>query len=123
MLLSLTAKLLHVMLKRPLNLFTAENNSESVDVLTHSNTGTSGTVTSYLRPQNGPIVERTYHWSHVRQIATDRTIKQSYDPCDNANKSDVVMVENHGKHMICCFATRSTYDSMVSHASITPHSS
>ena len=39
------AKLLHVMLKRPLNLFTAENNSESVDVLTHSNTGTPGTVT------------------------------------------------------------------------------
>ena len=37
--------LLHVMLKRPLNLFTAENNSESVDVLTHSNTGTPGTVT------------------------------------------------------------------------------
>ena len=45
MLLSLTAKLLHVMLKRQLNLFTAENNSESVDVLTHSNTGTPGTVT------------------------------------------------------------------------------
>ena len=45
MLLSLTAKLLHVMLKRRLNLFTAENNSESVDVLTHSNTGTPGTVT------------------------------------------------------------------------------
>ena len=44
-LLSLTAKLLHVMLKRRLNLFTAENNSESVDVLTHSNTGTPGTVT------------------------------------------------------------------------------
>ena len=43
--LSLTAKLLHVMLKRRLNLFTAENNSESVDVLTHSNTGTPGTVT------------------------------------------------------------------------------
>ena len=36
---------LHVMLKRRLNLFTAENNSESVDVLTHSNTGTPGTVT------------------------------------------------------------------------------
>ena len=33
------------MLKRRLNLFTAEHNSESVDVLTHSNTGTSGTVT------------------------------------------------------------------------------
>ena len=45
MLLSPTAKLLHVMLKRRLNLFTAENNSESVDVLTHSNTGTPGTVT------------------------------------------------------------------------------
>ena len=30
---------------RRLNLFTAENNSESVDVLTHSNTGTPGTVT------------------------------------------------------------------------------
>ena len=44
-LLSLTAKLLHVMLKRRLNLFTAENNSESVDVLTHSNTGTPGMVT------------------------------------------------------------------------------
>ena len=35
----------NVMLKRRLNLFTAENNSESVDVLTHSNTGTPGTVT------------------------------------------------------------------------------
>ena len=34
-----------VMLKRALNLFMAENNSESVDVLTHSNTGTPGTVT------------------------------------------------------------------------------
>ena len=45
MLLSITAKLLHVMLKRRLNLFTAEHNSESVDVLTHSNTGTPGTVT------------------------------------------------------------------------------
>ena len=43
MLLSLIAKLLHVMLKRRLNLFTA--NSESFDVLTHSNTGTPGTVT------------------------------------------------------------------------------
>ena len=43
MLLSLMAKLLHVMLKR--RLITAENNSESVDVLTHSNTGTPGTVT------------------------------------------------------------------------------
>ena len=32
-------------LKRRLNLFTAEDNSESVDVLTHSNTGTPGTVT------------------------------------------------------------------------------
>ena len=31
--------------KKRLNLFTAENNSESVDVLTHSNTGTPGTVT------------------------------------------------------------------------------
>ena len=42
MLLSLTAKLLHVvMLKRPLSLFMAENNSESVDVdppLQHSHT-------------------------------------------------------------------------------------
>ena len=34
-----------MMLNRRLNLFTAENNSESVDVLTHSNTGTPGTVT------------------------------------------------------------------------------
>ena len=34
-----------VMLKRRLNLFTAENNSESVDVLTQSKTGTPGTVT------------------------------------------------------------------------------
>ena len=42
---SLTAKLLHVMLKRPHNLFMPENNSESVDVLTQSNTGTPGTVT------------------------------------------------------------------------------
>ena len=38
-------QLLHVMLKRRLNLFTAENNSESVDVLTHSNTGTPGMAT------------------------------------------------------------------------------
>ena len=48
MLLSLTAKLLHVvMLKRPHNLFMAENNSESVDVAPppHSNTDTPGTVT------------------------------------------------------------------------------
>ena len=48
MILSLTAKLLHVvMLKRPLNLFMAENNSESVDVdpPPHSNTDTPGTVT------------------------------------------------------------------------------
>ena len=37
--------ILHVMLKRRLNLSTAENNSESVDVLTHSITGTPGTVT------------------------------------------------------------------------------
>ena len=45
MLLSLTAKLWYVMLKRRLNLFTAEHNSESVDVLTNSNRGTTGTVT------------------------------------------------------------------------------
>ena len=46
MLLSLTAKLLHVvMLKMPLNLFMAENNSESVDVDPHSYTDTPGTVT------------------------------------------------------------------------------
>ena len=47
MLVSLTAKLLHVvMLKKPLNLFMAENNSESVDVdPPHSNTVTPGTVT------------------------------------------------------------------------------
>ena len=46
MLLLLTAKLLHVvMLKRPHNLFMAENNSESVDVDPHSNTDTPGTVT------------------------------------------------------------------------------
>ena len=45
MLLSLTAKLLHVvMLKRPL-LFLAENKSQSVDVDPHSNTDTPGTVT------------------------------------------------------------------------------
>ena len=36
---------MYVMLKRRLNLFTAENNSESVDVLTQSNTATPGTVT------------------------------------------------------------------------------
>ena len=35
-------------LKRRLNLFTAENNSESVDVLTHSNTGTPGTVSFHF---------------------------------------------------------------------------
>ena len=45
MLLSITANLLHVvMLKRPLNLLMAENNSESVDVDPHSNTDTT-TVT------------------------------------------------------------------------------
>ena len=50
MLLSLTAKLLHVViLKRLLNLFMAENNSESVGVdpppPPHSNTDTPGMVT------------------------------------------------------------------------------
>ena len=40
------AKLLHVvMIKRPLNLFMAENYSESVDVDPHPNTDTPGTVT------------------------------------------------------------------------------
>ena len=48
---SLPTVTLHVvMLKRQLNLFMAENNSESVDVDPHSNTDTPGTVTGTCLP-------------------------------------------------------------------------